>query len=188
MEPQTHYFFAVSIPEEIKLQMKAHFEKLKDLFPFNRWVHYKDIHVTLAFLGFAPKDNLEKAIKNVKDVLRSTKTFQLQINKLGIFGKPDSPRIFFADTIESQELKKIRNKVFTACEDAGFQLETRAFRPHITLARKWESLHPFQMDSLVIWEKLQPDPLEFDVKNVVLYKTNLHQTPKYEAIVTISLE
>jgi 2'-5' RNA ligase len=59
MDHQTHFFFAVSIPEETKLIMKKHCEQLKEKIPFSRWVHYEDIHITLAFLGGAPTEKLK---------------------------------------------------------------------------------------------------------------------------------
>lgn len=181
MEHQTHFFFAVQIPEETKLIMKGHCEKLKEAFPFSRWVHYQDLHITLAFLGFAPIEKLKCAEKNVKEVLNHTKSLKLQINKLGIFGKADSPRIFWADTLESDPLQQVRKNVFSACEEAGFQLETRPFRPHITLARKWVGEIPFESHLLDRWLEFQPEPLLFEATDVVLYQTHLKRTPKYEA-------
>jgi RNA 2',3'-cyclic 3'-phosphodiesterase len=112
----------------------------------------------------------------------------LEINKLGIFGKLDSPRIFWGDTKESNELQVVRRKVFTACLDAGFQLETRPFKPHITLARKWAGDKPFQKTLLDVWNDLQPEPLLFKVNEVVLYQTHLDKTPKYEEITIYKLE
>jgi 2'-5' RNA ligase len=72
--------------------------------------------------------------------------------------------------------------VFSACEKSGFQLETRPFRPHITLARKWKGEQPFHNEMLQLWNEVQPTPLSFKASEVVLYQTNLTQTPKYEAI------
>jgi 2'-5' RNA ligase len=111
-----------------------------------------------------------------------------QSDDLGIFGKQDSPRIFFADTEESNELQLIRQKVFTACEEAGFILETRPFRPHITLARKWAGTEPFRKDALGVWEEFQPEPLSFKAINIALYQTHLHNTPKYEEVRLFSLD
>lgn len=72
--------------------------------------------------------------------------------------------------------------MFAACGKAGFQLETRPFRPHITLARKWIGDEPFQTGMLErLWGELQPEPLQFEASEVVLYQTNLNKTPKYEA-------
>lgn len=181
MNLQTHFFYAVKIPEEIKRTMKENCEKLKEILPFSRWVHYQDLHITLAFLGNAPTERLVAADHFVREAIQGLKAFELQIHNLGIFGKEDSPRIFWADTKESNELGLLRKKVFTACGQAGFILETRTFRPHITLARKWAGGTPFHKDLLAIWKEVQSEPLTFTASEVVLYQTHLEKTPKYEA-------
>ncbi|MEH6905473.1 RNA 2',3'-cyclic phosphodiesterase [Neobacillus drentensis] len=182
MEHSSHFFFAVRIPEQTKLRMQEHIEKIKERIPFSRWVHYQDLHITLAFLGSAPPDKLKQAENQVQEALKDVQTFTLKINKLGFFGNVDSPRVFWADTEESKNLQSIRNKVFFACEEAGFQLETRPFRPHITLARKWKGEQPFHPELLGLWEEFQPVPLSFEAGEVVIYQTHLDKTPKYEAI------
>lgn len=182
MGHQTHFFFAVKIPEETKLAMKILCEKLKATLPFSRWVHHEDLHITLAFLGNAASEKLINAEKNVREAIQDSHELKLQINKLGTFGREESPRIFWADTCESNELQILRKKVFLACEKAGFELETRPFRPHITLARKWVGEGLFQKKQLdELWNELQPEPLLFKAKEVVLYQTHLEKTPKYEA-------
>jgi RNA 2',3'-cyclic 3'-phosphodiesterase len=188
LNEQTHFFYAIRIPESTKIMMKDNMEKLREAFPFKRWVHHQDLHITLAFLGAAPHEKLYQAELNVKEVLSGAKSFTLKMNKLGIFGMKESPRVFWADIEESGELQAVRKKVFSACEMAGFQLETRPFRPHITLARKWSGTSPFQTQLLEKWTELQPEPLTFSVEEVVLYQTHLDQTPKYEAITVFPLQ
>ncbi|MEC1521626.1 RNA 2',3'-cyclic phosphodiesterase [Neobacillus niacini] len=188
MNKQTHFFFAIKIPQETKLILKENRERLKEFLPFSRWVHHEDLHITLAFLGDAPSEKLTSAMENVQAALSGTKGFILKINRLGIFGKQDSPRIFWADTNESKELQVVRKKVFSACLEAGFQLETRPFKPHLTLARKWTGDKPFQQNLLNVWDKLQPEPLLFKVDEVVLYQTHLDKTPKYEEKTIYKLE
>ncbi|MBL4951911.1 RNA 2',3'-cyclic phosphodiesterase [Neobacillus sp. OS1-32] len=185
---QTHYFFAVRIPEDTKVLMKDIMEKLQQSFPFDRWVHHQDLHITLAFLGAAEAEKLTAAESFVREGLETEKSFRLQINGLGVFGREDSPRVFWADTVDSSELRIVRNKVYTACGKAGFQLETRPFRPHITLARKWSSETTFQKKRLEVWQELQSEPLSFQAKDVVLYQTYLNQTPKYKAITIFPLQ
>jgi RNA 2',3'-cyclic 3'-phosphodiesterase len=177
---QTHFFFAVKIPEEIKLLIKEKCDKLKQILPFSTWVHHEDLHITLAFLGNAPSEKLSNAIDNVNLALIGSNGFHLEMNKLGIFGKEDAPRIFWLDTKESTALEAVRNKVFTACTEAGFQLETRQFKPHITLARKWKGDQRFHKELLDVWMDLQSEPLLFNINEVVLYQTHLDKTPKYE--------
>lgn len=188
MNQRPHFFFAVRIPENTKLIMKNHIEKLQEKIPFSRWVHHLDLHITLAFLGSAEPEKLKAAENYVKESISNEETFTLKINKLGIFGKVDSPRVFWADTETSEELAAIRKKVFSACERAGFQLETRPFKPHITLARKWKGQEGFQKELLNVWDQLQPEPLEFQVEDVVVYQTHLDQTPKYEAVTIFPLQ
>lgn len=188
MNKQTHFFYAIKIPQETKLILKENRERLKEFLPFGRWVHHEDLHITLAFLGNAPSEKLTSAMENVQAALSGTKGFILEINRLGIFGKQDSPRIFWADTNENKEMQVVRKKVFSACLEAGFQLETRPFKPHITLARKWTGDKPFQQHLLNVWDKLQPEPLLFTVDEVVLYQTHLDKTPKYEEKTIYKLE
>lgn len=185
MEQQTHYFFAVRIPEETKMILKEQIEELQPTFPFKRWVHHQDLHITLAFLGAAEPEKLAVAEDFVREAIRNEKTFSLHIHGLGIFGREDSPRVFWADSAESKELQSIRKKVFSACEQAGFQLETRTFRPHITLARKWNSMTRFEKSLL---KENQPEPLIFGVQDLVLYQTHLNRIPKYEAIAIFPLQ
>lgn len=177
---QTHFFFAVKIPEQTKLMMKDLLESLKEKFPFKRWVHHEDLHITLAFLGFAPSDKLINAIKNVNDAVGGVKPLKLEFKGLGIFGSPNSPRIFWTDTKESKELVMVRNKVYKACLDAGFQLETRPFRPHITIARNWVGQEPFQKELLDSWKTFKYEQTVFETNEIVLYQTHLQKTPKYE--------
>jgi 2'-5' RNA ligase len=118
----------------------------------------------------------------------SSRSQELKINNLGIFGKQDSPRIFFADTEVCNELQLIRQRVYTACIEAGFKLETRPFHPHITLARKWAGEKPFQREMLDLWKKLQPEPIAFKGTEIALYQTHLDKTPKYEAVRLFSLD
>ncbi|MCL6570929.1 MAG: RNA 2',3'-cyclic phosphodiesterase [Bacillus sp. (in: Bacteria)] len=183
MEQQTHFFFAVKIPEETKLIIKNHIEKLKEVIPFSRWVHHEDLHITLAFLGYAPTSMRDAAVNNVKEAIKAMDPLTLQITKLGFFGSMEAPRVFWADTEENDALQTVRKEVFLACEQAGFQLETRPFRPHITLARKWNGAIPLQRDVLNdLWDRIQPEPFQFEVRDVVLYKTHLNKTPKYEVV------
>jgi 2'-5' RNA ligase len=188
MEKQTHFFFALKLPDSTKQLLKEHCERLQGALPFQRWVHHEDFHITLAFLGFAPSSQLEAAINNVKETIPGFGNLDLKINRLGIFGKQDSPRIFFADTEVSNELQLIRQRVYSACIEAGFKLETRPFHPHITLARKWAGEKPFQREMLDLWKKFQPEPIAFKGTEIALYQTHLDKTQKYEAVHLFSLD
>ena len=110
-------------------------------------MHHQDHHITLAFLGSASEEQLQASLRNVESMLECS-AFSLAINHLGIFGKEDAPRIFWAGVHDEPRLKQVRGMVYKACQLSGFTLETRAFNPHITLARKWAGDLPFNQQML----------------------------------------
>ncbi|MFD2446452.1 RNA 2',3'-cyclic phosphodiesterase [Bacillus sp. CGMCC 1.16607] len=188
MSNKTHYFLAVRIPDSTKQVLYQAIENIKKDFPFQRWVHIEDYHITLAFLGFATNNQLTEINNLVKKQLENEKTFSLSISHLGTFGTASSPRIFWAGLENSPSLQQLREKVYTTCIQAGFQLEKRPFSPHITLARKWDSDEGFHSDQLEKQNPFHENLLSFHTAEVVLYKTNLLQTPKYENLITFSLQ
>lgn len=177
-----HYFYALKLPLHIKLKLQELCTELKGDLSFKSWVHHEDYHVTLAFLGNAPEVSLQTSIHLLRETVSGLATFPLTITNLGVFGKGDSPRIFWAGLERENQLFELRKQVYKACETAGFLLETRPFHPHITLARKWTGDVPFTTESL-----RQTDPHQFDATEVVLYETNIEKVPKYEVKQTFFL-
>lgn len=188
MSDKTHYFLAVKLPNPIKQSLNEAKEVLQKNFPFKKWVHPEDYHITLAFLGFANENQLKDVKKLVTQHIKDESSFSLTISQIGTFGMKSSPRIFWAGLNESQELQRLRNQVYKACTEAGFQLEKRAFHPHITMARKWSSEEEFALNILDENNVFGGKPLTFQATEVVLYRTNLLQTPKYENLITFSLQ
>ncbi|MDQ0272231.1 RNA 2',3'-cyclic phosphodiesterase [Cytobacillus purgationiresistens] len=179
---QAHFFFAVSLPEEVKLILREQCERMRTDMSFKKWVHHEDYHITLAFLGAATAEKLNTAVETIKKNIQETHEFNAVIQHFGTFGKADSPRILWADLQHNEQLISLRNQVFSGCLSAGFQLETRPFTPHITLARKWSTEEHF-----IEGGKYFDEGLSFMVNEVVLYRTHLDQIPKYEKIAIIPL-
>jgi RNA 2',3'-cyclic 3'-phosphodiesterase len=186
-QPSQHYFYALELPVETKQELGEVCGGLKKALPFNRWVYPLDYHITLAFLGNAPDKMLTDSIKKLESGIDSP-VFSVKIEHLGVFGKSDSPRIFWAGVNQQPLLKDAREIVYEACLDSGFKLETRPFKPHITLARKWTSDIPFTNQMLQQADPFLVKELEFDAKNIVLYKTHLGNEPKYEAVLKFPLQ
>lgn len=181
-----HFFYAIQLPDEVKEQLKDRIENLKADLPFKTWVHPQDLHITLAFLGNADKSKLEESSKLIQSALTNS-SFELILDHLGTFGRKDSPRIFWAGIEESTSLKNVRETVFSACLNAGFELETRPFSPHITLARKWAGEAPFTYQMLDNSDPFQSEKIKFTAERVVLYRTHLGKSPKYEPITIFPL-
>ena len=187
MEKQTHYFWAVRIPDHIKQTIHNELTQIKPIFQFKRWVDLHDYHITLAFLGSVNPQQLQSVIKLVGDAINKQKPFTLEIEGLNVFGAQKSPRIFWAAVNEVDELFQLQEIVHKTCLAAGFTLETRPYHPHITLARKWGGNEDFKMAYLVTHNPFGEKALSFQVSEIVLYKSNLEKTPKYEPVAAFSL-
>ena len=187
MERKTHYFWAVRIPDHIKQSIHDELTQIKSIFPFKRWVDLHDYHITLAFLGSANRQQLLSVISLVGDAIQNQNSFTLQIEGLNVFGAEKSPRIFWAAVNEVDELFQLQEIVHKTCLATGFTLETRPYHPHITLARKWGGEEDFKIADLVTHNPFAEKALSIQVSEIVLYKTNLEKTPKYESIAAFSL-
>ncbi|MFI8686062.1 RNA 2',3'-cyclic phosphodiesterase [Rossellomorea sp. NPDC077527] len=179
---KNHYFFALSLPRETKRYLDNCMQPLRDSGSFKKWVHPEDYHLTLAFLGSAEK--LHHVIEKVESL--SYSSFSLTFEGFGTFGKSDSPRILWMGVKHSDILHGLRNTVYGACEKAGFQLDKRPFSPHITVGRKWNEEFSFTEEWLNGFQPVDSHTLM--AAEIVLYRTHMDRTPKYEAIHTIPLQ
>lgn len=187
MTKKHHYFFAVKLPKEVKGFLNKWVEQHRNEFPFGRWVHLEDYHITLAFLGFVEKNRLIEATNNIKERLSKINQFHLTLNKIGTFGSPKSPRIFWADVLPSEDLTSIQKSVYEQCIALDFELDKKPFRPHITLARKWKGEQPFDANSLTEVKTDKGEMISFLVSDIVLYESHVEETPKYREIELIQL-
>ncbi|MER2192875.1 MAG: RNA 2',3'-cyclic phosphodiesterase [Solibacillus sp.] len=187
MERETHYFWAVRIPDDVKQTIHGELTQIKPIFQFKRWVDVNDYHITLAFLGSVNPQQLSSVIRLVGDAIKKQKAFMLEIEGLNVFGSQKSPRVFWGAVNEVKPLFQLQEIVHKTCLAAGFSLETRPYHPHITLARKWGGNEDFKMDDLVTHNPFGKKGLSFQVSEIVLYKSNLEKTPKYESIAAFSL-
>ncbi|WP_062354872.1 RNA 2',3'-cyclic phosphodiesterase [Bacillus kwashiorkori] len=174
-----HYFFAVKLPDEAKEVINEWIQKKKSHFPFKNWVHPQDYHITLAFLGSCKKDRLDKLNVSMEKMLWKEESFSLTLNELGFFGSEKQPRVFWLDVLPSESLLQIQKKVYNHCIDSGFILDKKPFRPHITLARKWQGETPFNKSNLVKIQQKSEKLYTFMIDSIVLYESHVKETPKY---------
>ena len=182
-----HYFFALTLPNEVKLALKDASNHIRKEFPFKKWVHYEDFHVTLTFLGQAEKKMLDDSINGTRKALGNFPSFPLRLNGTGLFGSNKSPRVLWTGTEHSVNLHQVQQLTNDACEAAGFQLEKRPYKPHITIARTWMGERPFSTEELKNYQAEVFSENEFLATEVGLYEVHPEQIPKYEKIESFKL-
>ena len=129
---------------------------------------------------------MEIVVDFVGDAIKNENAFPFEIEGINTFGNKQSPRIFWASLKYENRLHQLQAVMAKLCSEVGFSLEDRKFNPHITLARNWKGAE-FKPELLQKYNPFSKEPLSFIAHEVVLYKTNLEKTPKYESIATFSL-
>ena len=181
-----HFFFALTLPNELKDELHSRIEILKNTFPFKKWLHPADYHITMAFLGDASEPMRKEAEIFVRRVLKNETAFELNLNEMGTFGRFDQPRILWADVAIEQRLFDVQAKVYQACTDVGFSLDTKPFKPHITLARKYIGETAFSLEKAT--DLVDFEPSHFLASQITLYQSHIGQAPSYEPIFSIKLQ
>ena len=96
----------------------------------------ENLHLTLAFIG---ESSNVAAIRQVIDHAAGP-PFEITVGGLGHFG-----RLYWAGIENSVVLASLAENLQRALRAAGFPIETRNFRPHITLAREVTANHPLRI-------------------------------------------
>lgn len=121
-------FTAIEVPEPIRQRLGL----IRAPFAGARWIAPQDMHITLRFFG----DIDGRTADEVADFLGSVhaRPFQLEVSDLGCFGGRD-PHALWAGVKSCPELETLHYAHERAARSAGLDPDTRAFKPHVTLAR-----------------------------------------------------
>lgn len=180
-------FLAIPLSDEAKLQLSQKVERMQPNLPFQNWVHEEDYHVTLHFLGECRDQKVNEIITLLRSTPPLVSNFTLQIGNWGIFGREHQPRILWAGFVDlSSPLVQLQKHIIHLLSPMGFPPDDRPYRPHITVARKYQLenfseglLDPFQMESSLI---------EWNVSEYALYESNLGKKPMYDVIARFPLQ
>lgn len=178
------YFTAVALPDAVKRRLAEWCGAKQKEYPFRRWVHPEDYHITLKYLGACSPQTLDAVKQQLASTVPFEEPFKLSIGELGFFGRSDFPRILWAGVQgDVTSLHHLQKTVERGMEKAGFPEENRPYRPHITLAKHFQG-EQLNMDAMVF----SLDVSLWQVSSVVLYRTELGRQPMYvkEAVYSLS--
>ena len=142
-----------------------------------RRVNPDSLHVTLAFLGTRPEDDIATITRVIQ---RETTAPTLTFGTVLLL-PPRRPKVLTIE-LEEQGLAALQHRIAAGLADAGvYTPEKRPFRPHVTLAR----LRPRERPQTT---ELTLEPLTFHATAVTLYASRLHPTgARYEPLATAPL-
>lgn len=136
-----------------------------DLAPFlsplgGRRMPARNLHLTLAFLGELPGDRVPELIRLGDDLPASA--IALRFNAIECWKKAGLACLRPAETPPA--LTRLAGQLHTGLQMAGVNVEARAFRPHVTLARNIAVTTP----ALPVWPALS-----WQVATVALLRSRL---------------
>jgi 2'-5' RNA ligase len=127
-------FVAISLSNELRARFSALLQELRPLAPPTKFVPAENLHLTLKFLGEVPPAKLDE-IRSVLSTVRSQQPVTLEFRALAFFPNKRHPKVLWVDAQSTASLKSLAANIDRAMHTLGFPLETRAFTPHLTLAR-----------------------------------------------------
>ena len=127
-------FVALQIPSSVRENLAALIQEMRSIAPELKWVRPENLHVTLKFLGETPPEKLD-ALRDTLAAARSAQPLHLRFHGVGFFPNDKRPRVFWAGLTSSPDLAPLAHEIDLATAALGFPPETRAFTPHLTLAR-----------------------------------------------------
>jgi len=99
------------------------------------WVKNNLQHLTLRFLGETPETKIEPITNILSSIANSTQVFDLQLDKMGVFGSKYAPTVLWYGFSEFSLFKNLFENLEKELLQIGFQGNYGNFVPHITVGR-----------------------------------------------------
>ena len=131
-------FTAIDISAEVRENLRAFLARLKPLAKVS-WSSVENLHITSKFIGEWPEKRLDE-MKRALESIPATGGIEISIQGVGWFPDERRPRVFWAGVEAGESLGALAAATDRATAALGVPLESRAYAPHLTLARIREPL------------------------------------------------
>jgi RNA 2',3'-cyclic 3'-phosphodiesterase len=144
------------------------------------WVAWKNLHLTLVFLGDTPVSKIDDIQKLILQSASKIECFNLVFRNFGSFGKP-YPKVIWIGTDECKPLRNLQNSLSKNLLENNLKFDRKDFSPHLTIGRvKYLSeieklddyiqsksgliLQQVKIESVILFESiLKPDGPEYRI-------------------------
>ena len=157
-------FAAIAIPWDIAQGLADHQTGLSGA----KWRTPEQLHITLRFIGDTPENKADDLDAELSAI--AAEPFELALAGVGHFGEPQDIHAIWAGVAENPALLRLQKRCESAARRAGLAVDTRLYRPHVTLAY----LKRPDPGAVMAWEadnNLLHSPA-FPVKRFGLYSTH----------------
>lgn len=171
-------FIALELPELFEDEVAALARQLRDAVD-GRFMRRETYHVTLAFLGEIDEAGAREALAALDEACGAAAPVPLVADGLGTFGRPHDATLWLG-LRAGDGLASLARAVRSALDARGIAYDRKAFRAHITLARR-ARLPKGELPALVF-------PAPATVARVTLFKSELApEGATYKPLYTVEL-
>ena len=156
-------FVALELPQKTKDNLERSANQFAEHSNGGNFVPKQNYHITLHFLGNVQPSDLIY-VQSAMDAVKDLPVIELQINQFAMLRASD---IVCARLKQSAELTNLHDVLGDKLERSGFEVEHRAYRPHVTLIRKKSFTLPFSEVTKCVDVYNMP----FVADSVVLYES-----------------
>ncbi len=155
-------FIAVGLPDSIKEKLYRASVRLKEQSEKGTFSRRGNYHITLAFIGETERSD---DVCRIMDAL-SFQRFDVETGGAGRFSSREGD-IYWAGVGESRPLSQIADRLSNDLRAAGFKIDSRSFKPHITLGRRVVTRRGFDRAAF----SASLSPMRFTVSRISLMKS-----------------
>jgi len=162
-------FFALPLPAGHRDALSRFLDRCAAAAPEFRWAGADNLHLTLRFIGSVEEETAE----GIADRLRGTLgvSFEVALGEVGTFRRGRLVRVVWLGVRTGDEaMRALAQRVEAECRAAGLEPESRAFKPHLTLARA-RARDGAPMPVLPELSQLEP----WRAEEVILYSSHLQR-------------
>ena len=124
-------FTAIDLPPDIRNRLADLIGRLRPLARI-KWSPASNLHLTTTFIGEWPEPRLPELRNTLAGV--PMRAIPICVRRLGFFPNRRSPRGFYA-AVDAPDLSTLARDTQAALAKLGIEAESRAYTPHLTLAR-----------------------------------------------------
>ena len=134
-EKSIRAFVALPLPDTLRRAVAETIQRLTPSLPDVRFVRDEGAHVTLRFLGWTRADTIAALEAPLRVAAAACPPLDLAVHGLGTFPERGRPRVLWLGLGVPPAAAALQAACESAAVAAGFEPETRAFHPHLTLGR-----------------------------------------------------
>lgn len=151
-------FVAIEFPNEVIRSLQRYGQTLRTdlerqkLDRALRFVTPRNIHLTLRFLGDSTPEQIDAIREGLDKIASAQAALELTLRGLGCFPNKHQPNIIWTDVqSNANQLTPLQQPIEALARSVGFVAETKAFKPHITIARVERSASSAEVRRLGSW-------------------------------------